>query len=134
MTTPQIKIICVYDVPYSEDQYQTCMEILDGLGLSKTDARHHLATVKLIEVEILDHDRAIDFGEFTQEDTSKPKSEWQVAYDERKIEETKSGSRWVFFFHYLDLSRPLLTPAGAIDLPQPQERPPQLSDIDYFPP
>jgi hypothetical protein len=82
----------------------------------------------LIEAE-LTGDEEFDWGEVTQEDAAQPRVNWQVPFDEQPLDEQES--RWVFFFHYLDLSKPLLTPLGAIPLPPPTPRPAHLKDIEY---
>ena len=40
-------------------------------------------------------------------------------------------ARIVFFFHYLDPGRPLLTPAGRVPLPRATPRPRRLAAIAY---
>ncbi len=42
--------------------------------------------------------------------------------------------RLVFFFHYLDLSKPFLTPFGPIALPKESPQPERLLQIAYEPP
>jgi hypothetical protein len=37
----------------------------------------------------------------------------------------------VFFFHYLDLKKPIITPAGSLSLPKPTKQPAHLNDIEY---
>lgn len=61
-----------------------------------------------------------------------PRSNWQVAYDEQAT--SPDGKRWAFFFHYLDFSKKLQTPAGPVDLPEPSPRPSHLSHIEYWEP
>ena len=85
----------------------------------------------LIEVELAG-DEAFDWGEVTQEDATQPRANWQVPYDEQPLDD--QGRRWVFFFHYLDPSKPLLTPGGPIELPAPTPRPAHLKDIEYTEP
>jgi hypothetical protein len=63
-----------------------------------------------------------DFGAITQEDFGRPSTEWQVAYDEQMLpstalEESRSGVGYLFFFHYLDLYRPLLVAGAVVELP-----------------
>jgi hypothetical protein len=41
-------------------------------------------------------------------------------------------ARVAFFFHFLRLDRPLLTPAGPVTLPAASPRPPRLSFIVYI--
>src|SRR5260370_39982250 len=88
--------------------------------------------VHLIEISIEGGDvDGFDFGEVTQEIPDTPKMNWQVPYDEQVISESDRKARVVFFFHYLDLNKPLLTPAGALALPPPKKIPPRLRGIVY---
>ncbi len=88
----------------------------------------------LIEVILPKSFEEVDFGEFTQETPGEPKENWQVAYDEQVLEDGAEESRSVFFFHYLDCARPLLTPCGPVDLPEPTPMPERLSHIEYWEP
>lgn len=88
----------------------------------------------LIEASITDWQSAFDFAAITQADPSLPKSNWQVAYDERLLEETGGQKRFAFFFQYLDISKPLQTPAGDMLLPCPTPVPPHLKSIEYLAP
>src|SRR5262245_40906116 len=85
----------------------------------------------LIEVE-LTKGEDFDWDQITQEDLLKPQSDWQVAYDEQELED-KPGT-WVFFFHYLDFSKPLMTPVGQKKLPAATPLPEHLNKIEYFEP
>jgi hypothetical protein len=67
----------------------------------------------------------------TQEVAGQPKMNWQAPYDERLLEESEGKARYAFFFHYLDLKKPLLTSAGSIALPKPTKAPPRFQDIVY---
>jgi hypothetical protein len=93
----------------------------------------------MIELDV-DSQDPFDVGQVTQEDSTLPRDEWQVPYDEHAVDtEGRDGGEWsshrrgrvVFFFHYLRLDRPLLTPVGAVELPQPQKRPSRLESIQY---
>lgn len=88
----------------------------------------------LLEIELKAGSDEFDFGLVTQEMADQPKTNWQVAYDEQQIGDKQDGRRWVFFFHYLDLERPLLTPHGPITLPDPSPVPPHLKEIEYYEP
>ena len=59
---------------------------------------------------------AFDLGEITQEIADTPRMNWQAPYGDQVITETDGKARVVFFFHYLDLNKPLMTPAGALAL------------------
>jgi len=54
----------------------------------------------LIGILVEDHTADLDFGKFTQQVEGQPRSDWQVTYDEQKLEE--GNGRYAFFFHYLD--------------------------------
>jgi hypothetical protein len=103
----------------------------------------------LIELLVLDHIGPVDLIQFTQETPSQPRSNWQVPYEERVLDSTGTkdllgpypeiiadGSplRLIFFFHFLDLEKSLITPAGEIALPEPIEQPDRLSFLKYVNP
>ena len=88
----------------------------------------------LIEVAVNDPEGAFDWNDVTQEDPDQPPDNWQVAYDEQLLGKSGSESRYVFFFHYLDLSKPLLTSFGEVELPEPTPMPPHLMGVEYYPP
>ncbi len=83
----------------------------------------------LLEVELSDP-ISFDWGSVTQEVPEQPTSNWQVAWDEQQLDET----RWAFFFHHLDFAKPLLTCRGLVQLPEPTPLPVKLSDLKYEPP
>jgi len=72
---------------------------------------------------------AFDFGDVTQELSGEPRSNWQVAYEEQEIGE----NRFVFFSHYLDTAKPLLTSVGPLELPPESPLPEHLHVIEYWP-
>jgi hypothetical protein len=104
--------------------------------------------VHLIEVVVRDSP-GFDPAAFVQPDPGQPEGNWQTAYDERALNESgdtpitdsfelsgrpdllKGDLRLVFFMHYLDPARPLVTPFGTVELPNPSDRPPRLSTIEY---
>jgi hypothetical protein len=88
----------------------------------------------LVEIELKAPFDEFDFGLVTQEMPDEPKANWQVAYDEQQVTNYEAGSRWAFFFHYLDFERPLFTPLGPITLPEPTPVPPHLKAIEYYEP
>ncbi|MCY2929272.1 MAG: hypothetical protein NTV86_07195 [Planctomycetota bacterium] len=85
-------------------------------------------SVYLIELLIPD-ETAFDWGEVTQEDPTQPRENWQVAYDEQPV--PGRPGYYAFFLHYLDLSKPLFTPAGKMAIPAPTSLPAHLSGIRY---
>jgi hypothetical protein len=104
----------------------------------------------LLELMVSEHVGKVDIGAFTQEQAGQPRPNWQVPWHERvlnaegtmdvlgrfsrKVVADGNPLRLVFYFHYLDLDKPLITPAGEIALQRPQERPPRLAFLKYDPP
>ena len=103
----------------------------------------------LVELWLRDVVEPIDFGEFTQEIPGQPRDNWQVPWDERILNDdgtagesapfpgplqARGNVRVAFFFHYLDATRPLLSPCGPIALPPSTRLPERLRFIDYEPP
>jgi hypothetical protein len=131
MPTP--KILGVHPVVPSDDQVRETIEWQYGSELTKAEqgraekqVRKHFASLFLIEVSGDAIGKSFKWSEVTQEQPNVEQDNWQVAYDERPV-----GSNWVFFFHLLDLNRPLLTPKGPIDLPAPTPTPRHLKAITY---
>jgi len=101
----------------------------------------------LVELWVRDLAGALPVGEFTQEVEGQPRDNWQVPYDERVLDEsgtTQVGDqfpprveakgedvRLAFFFHHLDFSKPLLTPAGPLQIPKATKRPSRLQFFEY---
>jgi hypothetical protein len=85
----------------------------------------------LIELQVADS-KSIDWSAITQELADQPQENWQVPWDERPIDDDET--RWAFFFHYLDLKKPLLTQDGPVTLPKPTPIPKHLNEIEYDPP
>ncbi len=90
--------------------------------------------VYLIEILVEGHPEDFDIDKVTQEDHSQPRANWQVAYDERVLEQTEEKARLAFFFHYLNVHKPLLTSLGPLHLPEPTKAPAYLKVIVYEPP
>ncbi len=106
--------------------------------------------VHLIEILVRDSEGPFDMSKITQPMSNQPRTYWQVPYDDQILnaEGTKivadamfeknnkplwtGDMRIAFFFHYLDLSRPLMTPFGEVNLPPETERPKRLEIMEYF--
>jgi hypothetical protein len=103
----------------------------------------------LIELRLRGGDLAEFLGGVTQENQAEPRDNWQVPYAEHFLNEggtatlnpdqpeaapITSQARVAFFFHYLETSRPLETPAGRVQLPRPSPRPGRLAFMLYEPP
>jgi hypothetical protein len=101
----------------------------------------------LIETVIEGPSDVPDFGQFTQPMADRPRSEWQVAYDERLLDDLgervvsdvflrrpatwPERARVAFYFHFLDVDRPLVTPFGEVTLPPPSDAPERLTFLRY---
>ncbi|MBA4369157.1 MAG: hypothetical protein C0403_16130 [Desulfobacterium sp.] len=103
----------------------------------------------LIELIIKNCQSEIDMIGFTQEISGQPKSNWQVPYNDKFLNDDgskitgdvmldgrdeknwKGNVRIAFFFHYLDLSKPLKTPFGIKSLPAPTDLPERLKIMEY---
>ena len=111
--------------------------------------------VALVEVDVDRPPSKVDVGKFTQEQPKEDRANWQVPYDERYLsaDGTKEiGERWsvgwepqpgvaepsttrlVFFFHFLDSRRALITPDGEVTLPSREHLPKRLAFVEYEPP
>lgn len=100
--------------------------------------------VFLLECLINCSPQNVDMMSFTQKIAGVPKSSWQVPYEEKYLNETgdsviggmfdgkkSSGetTRVCFYMFSLYFDKPLLTPFGTIDLPEPADMPQRLYDI-----
>jgi hypothetical protein len=103
----------------------------------------------LIEVTIHRSGFDLDIGSFTQEIPGEAEDYWQVPYDEHFLNSEGTmilnpgypdeipeadDLRVVFYFHYLDLKRPIKTPIGDMSLPEVTKKPDRLSILEYDPP
>lgn len=88
--------------------------------------------VWLVQAQISSPFGEIDWGSITQSDPEKDESFWQVAYDEQLLLISGSGDQTViFFFHYLDVGRPLESSYGPLSLPEPTPLPAHLRFVRY---
>jgi hypothetical protein len=96
--------------------------------------------VHLMEIIFGDSPGNVDVGQITQELVGQPKGNWQSPWDEKYLDDEGQEiigdysdiptegitTRLLFFFHFLDLSKPLLTQYGPIDLTGASSIPPRL--------
>ena len=120
--------------------------MINIIGIYRIKARE---PVHLIDLEIQNCQGVFDLSTITQEVPLQPQYNWQVPYMEhilnadgtmiladdldasRKPELWKGDVRMAFFFHYLDITRPLRTPFGEIPLPKESKLPKRLKIIKY---
>lgn len=103
----------------------------------------------LIELVVADAKSDFDVGKITQAVDGRPRDNWQVPWDEHFLNEkgealfnssapsevpASSTFRLVFFLHYLNINKPLITPYGPVPLPKPSNKPSRLSFVVYEPP
>jgi hypothetical protein len=100
--------------------------------------------VHLVEVLVTDAFDDVEWEAFTQEssadlvtdvDGSEDADAESTSHAPRSIEILADGrTRVAFFFHALDVTRPLLSPFGPLTLPAPTRRPTRLATVVYGPP
>ncbi len=105
---------------------------LTGADLKRAEAnvRDHFSNLYLVEVAFrggIPED--FDWGAITQEIPNLARDNWQVPWDEQQV--NTDAERWVFFFHFLDVSQPLITSSGTLELPKPTPLPKRLAYIPY---
>ena len=98
----------------------------------------------LIECRLRGGTTDLDIGDFTQDAEGQAREDRQAPWDEHilnqdgtagqpfsEVDILPADARIAFFFHYLDLARPLLTPGGPRPLPIPAPLPTRLAFIRY---
>ncbi len=99
--------------------------------------------IHLVEVLVTDAFDDVDWASFTQEDPdlitdvdgTEDAGNESAPHSPQPVETLPDGrTRVVFFFHALDLNRPLLSPFGPLQLPAATNRPARLAAIGYGPP
>jgi|SRR5579872_4777246 len=106
---------------------------------SDVEFTERFANLYLFEIRIEDSDGRVDPGEFVQPMPGIPSDSWQVAYDEKFLNDdgtaaldgppAKSSIRLGFFLHFVELEEPLSTPSGLVRLPAPTPMPQRLAGI-----
>jgi hypothetical protein len=135
MSLRSLTVIGIHPVVPTRQQFDDALKVMWGEGLrgkelekAKRDVQEHFDGLYLLEIEIEPPDADIDWTDLTQPVEGKPRENWQVPWDERRI---GTSNRWAFFLHYVDLKRPLQTPIGDRKLPGTTPIPPHLQDIVY---
>ncbi len=131
-TLLSLRIIGLHPVIPDTKMFKDALDDFWGGDESETSLAHvkeHFANLYILEIEIDPPNAVFDWAEITQFCLDKLDDYWQVPWDERAIDDV--GRRWAFFFHCLDLSRPLRTPIGEIDLPPPTPIPAHLLSLEY---
>jgi hypothetical protein len=131
-----LEIVGVHSVVPTEQEFREAIAIQWGDNLSgerlrraESQVREHFANLYLLEIEIEPADADINWSAITQPIEGQPQANWQVPYDERRLDEPES--HWAFFFHFLDRGRPLQTQLGDRRLPNATSIPPHLQGVLY---
>jgi hypothetical protein len=131
-----ISIVGVHRYPVTEELFRKTLEYQWGDDLAGAEmkaaerhVREHFENLYVLEVLVDEQIEDLNWSELTQEIPDQSRENWQVPYDEQALDDT--GRRWTFFFHFLDLRKPLLTSFGPITLPEPTELPPHLAFMKY---
>jgi hypothetical protein len=115
-------------------------EKVDLIGVYDIDNHDEVKLVELIVKENIDE---FDPGQITQEIKNIDRLNWQTAYDEKYLDlegnkiigddfkkpKNLSEFRIVFYFHYPDLTKPLIAQYGLIKLKEFESLPKRLSDL-----
>ena len=116
---------------------------MEVIGIHPVDATQ---PAHLIELRISEICSPLDIGVITQELLDQPRDNWQAPWDEHFLTDDgtnvldptwpekppdDNSARVAFFFHYLDLEKPLLTPAGPLAMPAVTETPRRLRFMKY---
>jgi hypothetical protein len=120
MTAPtSVRVIGVHRYLPSAAVFDATLDALYGSDLNASDrdqarlqVMEHFAGLHVLEIEVIPSADELDWSEITQRIAGAPTSNWQAPYDERSLSD--DGTRWAFFFHFLDCRKPLLTPCGAV--------------------
>jgi hypothetical protein len=130
---------------HNEKEDLSLNDKIDIIGVYKIEADEPCF---LIEMVVSNVSKVIDLGKITQELEDQQKENWQVPYLEHIIDEKgdkiladdfkfsdpeywKDSVRIAFFFHYLNIDKPLLSPYGNITLPEVTSLPGRLKIIKY---
>jgi hypothetical protein len=124
----------------TNDNYSDSVELI---GIYDIESEND---VKLIELIINENINKFDAGLITQEIKGTNKLNWQTAYDEKYLdfegekligddfEKPKDIERFrvVFFFYFLDFTKPLISQFGLIKITDSQILPDRLKRIIDF--
>ncbi len=136
MSSPAFAVLGVHPVVPSPKERKETLGLMFGADLTPGDrveaeraVQAHYSGLYLLEVSGAAVNEEFDWGQVTQVRDDVPPDNWQAVYDEQALRAPRSS--WVFFFHDLDLSRPLSTPVGPVALPAPTPRPAHLKAVRY---
>jgi hypothetical protein len=117
------------------------------VGVHPVDLPREPGPVHLIEMKVEGDLGEFYFMDVTQEVSGRPQKDWPVAWAEHLFVEetgrwepiwptrdtyaTAEQARFAFFFHHLDLARPLRTSFGPVRLRPETPVPAHLVGVDY---
>ena len=136
MVGTALAILGVHPVVPSTKERKEAVSLMFGTDLTPAEraeaeraVQAHYGGLYLLEVSGTAVNEQLDWGQVTQIREELRRENWQADYDEQALRAPRSS--WVFFFHELDLSRPLATPVGPIALPVPTPIPAHLKAVRY---
>jgi hypothetical protein len=102
--------------------------------------------VHLIELKFSISPDKVEPGKITQQIDGQPKGNWQSPWDEKYLDDKGENiigdafdiprdgntTRLIFFLHYIDFSRPLLTQGGQLALVAPTMMPNRLKGKLFY--
>jgi hypothetical protein len=121
----------VSGIAQCEDYILSCMK---GLPIRVVGVHPVTASEPawLIQAQISTPFDEIDWNSITQPVPDKDQSFWQVAYDKHPLSIPGGDQMFVvFFFHYLNLDRPLESAYGPLSFPEPTPVPAHLRFVKY---
>ena len=150
---PHIEILGVYRLTVTDDLIRRQDAVLSGL--EENDPNHvvfgdeteqQLRSVALVELRVVDRDHRFDMGDFTQEQSGKPRESWQAAWAEAYLTDDgcalaqsrdsckvpEGDLRVAFFIHEWNADMPLVTSYGQLTCPYPISMPKRLSALVPF--
>lgn len=150
----RVEVIGVYPVEVDEATFEEAWRLkyerlyqpyTQAWKEAQEELREELSHIVIIELLVYDPDENFDLGEFTQ-DWDLPEGLRQVPYleaylsldGETIVSEDEPPNmnplRVAFFLHYYKPERPLYTPYGVVQLPEPSPMPERLRKLMKYEP
>jgi hypothetical protein len=148
-TAERVRIIGVYPIRVTKKSLRAglirCLGEEEGKKFPIED--HDIPNARglcLIEVLVNNWIKGTDIGGFCQETVGHPRDCWQVAYDEKFLDEngtkvvdepeTARTARFAFFLHEGKFDQPLITPFGSTSLAPRKSLPKRLDNLFVYGP
>jgi hypothetical protein len=156
MSKYQVSVIGIHQISFSEDLLQTLVcesvgktprdmdpgELSARCDMWREQVRDNMQSLYLVELEVRGNLESFDVGAITQDspqnDSSQtPFDEQWLGIDGREVigYEPPPGAgfgRLVFWFHFLEVGKPLFGPWGSVALPAPTTMPTRLASLVQY--